>query len=94
MTLETPQYLRLRSGDIAWREIDGEIVALDAAAGRYVAINGSGATLWRALLEGATATDLVDLLVQRYDVSQVVAATDVHEFVEQLAGRRWLEETS
>ena len=41
--------LRLRAEELEWRQVDDEIVILDARKGTYLAINGSGALLWPAL---------------------------------------------
>ena len=46
--------LRLRDTDLHWREIDGEVIALEARGSTYLAANGAGTLLWRALAEGTT----------------------------------------
>ena len=46
--------LRVRADALEWREVDGEIVALDLRRSVYLAINPSGALLWPALVEGAS----------------------------------------
>ena len=84
--------LQLRDSGISWREIDGEIVALDSASSRYVSINGSGTALWHRLQEGgATRDELAEVLVERYGIAGEQAGADVDAFVEQLAGVGWLE---
>jgi hypothetical protein len=83
--------LRLRTDGLFWREADGEIVALDAGASRYFSANPSAALLWKRLGEGATETQLVDLLCARYGVAQEAAEADVRAFVEELSGRGLLE---
>ena len=83
--------IRLRSDDLFWRELPGEIVALDAAQSRYLSANASAATLWNRLVEGATEADLVDSLCERFRVSRDVAEADVTAFLEQLSSRGLLE---
>jgi hypothetical protein len=83
--------IRLRDGAVEWREIDGEIVALDRPAGEYVAVTGSGALLWPLLVAGTTRDALVEALVRRFDVEPETAARDVDRFVETLAARGLLE---
>jgi hypothetical protein len=83
--------LRLRDNGIAWREIDGEIVALDPGSSRYVSINGAGATLWRRLHQGeATLEELAEALVERYGIGREQAHADAGAFVQQLADVGWL----
>ena len=83
--------LRLRADSLFWREVDGEVVALDAVASRYFAANPSAAALWKRLEGGATEEELVDSLCERFSISRDVAAADVAAFVEQLSARGLLE---
>jgi hypothetical protein len=83
--------LRLRSGDLFWRESGGEIVALDADASRYLSANPSAALLWKRLGEGATEAQLVDLLCARYAVTREVAEADVRVFLGELSERGLVE---
>lgn len=76
--------LRLRDSDVHWREIDGEIIALEASGSRYVAANGSGTLLWRALAAGTTRDELVDELVQAYEIDRARAEADTDTFLAQL----------
>ena len=78
--------------DIDWREIDGEVVVLDRREGRYLAVNPSAATLWPALVEGASEDALIDRLVERYTVDRDRARTDVRAFVGWLGDRGLLEQ--
>jgi coenzyme PQQ synthesis protein D (PqqD) len=77
--------LKLRDTDLHWREIDGEIIALEARGSRYVAANGAGAVLWRALLEGTTRDGLADELVRVYGIDRERAVADALRFVDALA---------
>ena len=45
----TDRVLRLRPEAVHFREVDGEIVAVDVAGGEYVAVNRSGSMLWSGL---------------------------------------------
>jgi hypothetical protein len=76
--------LRLRDTDLHWREIDGEVIALEARGSTYVAANGSGTVLWRALKDGATRDALADELVRAYGIDRDRAAGDVDAFVAAL----------
>ena len=83
--------IRLRPDGVFWREVDGEVVALDADASRYFAANPSAAALWKRLSDGATEADLADALCERFKVSRDVAEADVSAFLEQLSSRGLLE---
>jgi Coenzyme PQQ synthesis protein D (PqqD) len=79
--------LKLRETDLHWREIDGELVALDGQDSRYVAANGSGTLLWRALIAGTTPEALAEQLVRTYGIDRERATTDVDRFLAALAER-------
>lgn len=85
MTMDTP--LRINEDAVEWREVEGEIVALDVARSEYIAINSSGAVLWRALRTGAAKRDLVLELVREFDVDEAVATRDVDAFLNSLDER-------
>lgn len=86
-----PRRLRLRAAALHWREIEGEIVALETDGSVYLSANESGAFLWRALADGATREELVAGLLARYDIGPERARADVERFVEELERHRLLE---
>ncbi len=53
---------------VSWRDIDGEIVALDISSGAYFTLNGSGRLLWMALVEPTSVKDLSALLVSTFEI--------------------------
>lgn len=73
--------IQLRQRDLNWRAVEGEVVALDVRAGRYVGVNRSGRLLWEALASGASRQELVELLISSFDVDRARAAADVDEFI-------------
>ena len=85
------ELLRLRVGDLHWRSVEGEIVALDVANSEYLSINGSGAMLWAALGEGTTQVALVELLRERFDLSPDVAERDVAAFLHDVRAQGLLD---
>ena len=76
--------LRLRVDDLHWREIDGEVIALEVRGSTYVAANGAGTLLWRALADGTTPDELADQLVRAYGIDRERAAADIEHFLAQL----------
>jgi len=57
----------------------------------YLAVNRTGAVIWRALDAGADRPDLIERVVQRFDVSPERAAADVDAFLADLASRDLLK---
>ena len=83
--------IRLKKGAVEWREVEGEVVALDLERSEYFSINQSGAQLWAPLVEGTTATSLMQILMERFDIDQEQAARDVDAFLAGLRERNLLE---
>ena len=76
--------LRLRDDALEWRELEGEIVAVDMRESVYMTVNRTGAILWPSLIEGATRDELVERLVDAFGVEPADAQRDVDAFVEAL----------
>lgn len=83
--------LRLRADGLHWREVDGEVIALESRESLYLSTNASGLFLWRALAQGTTRDALVAELASRYDVALERARADVDSFLAELAGHGLLE---
>ena len=82
--------LRIRQRDLYWREIDGQVFALDGRTWDYLSLNESGRLLWDQLAEGATVAELVRLLVDEYGIDSAVAQADVQTFVALLSDKELL----
>ncbi len=68
----TERSFRLRDGELEWREVEGEIVALDLRASTYLSVNRTGTALWPHLTAGASRDELVAALTSRFDVDAEV----------------------
>ncbi len=82
-----PIRLQLRDADLDWREVEGELVALDLRTSRYLAVNRTGRVIWSALAEGATRDELIAGLVEAFEIDRSRAATDVDAFTSELEAR-------
>ncbi len=79
--------MRLRDADLDWREVEGELVALDLRESRYLAVNRTGQVLWAALADGATRDQLVERLVEAFGIEHARASADVDAFTAELESR-------
>jgi hypothetical protein len=82
--------IRLRESDLAWREIEGQIVAIDLSSSTYLAVNRSGTVLWPMLVAGTTKDALASALVQAFTLDDEAARRDVEAFLGELRDRRLL----
>jgi Coenzyme PQQ synthesis protein D (PqqD) len=83
--------LRLREEGLKWREIDGEMVAVDVRTSTYLSANPSGMALWEPLSEGTSRDALVETLVETFGIDRERAGADVDAFIGELRARDLLE---
>lgn len=78
-----------------WRELDGEIVALDTAESVYFSVGGFGTALWPLLVSGASKRDLVAEITSTFGgVPAEQATSDVDEFLADLVELGLIEPTA
>lgn len=82
--------VRLKTG-VVWRELDGEVVALDLDSSGYLKVNRSGTRLWPLIAEGTTEAQLVGELVDRYELDPDRALADVTAFLVDLGAHALME---
>ena len=83
--------MKLRVGDLTWREIDRELVILDLRSSTYLTTNASGTVLMQALTENRTESELVQRLVDTFGIPRPEAESDVRSFTEALGEAGLLE---
>jgi hypothetical protein len=76
--------MKLRSSDLSWQEVDGELVVLDLKSSKYLATNASGTVLVKQLTEDRSQAELAQALVEAFGISQSQATHDVLGFVTEL----------
>jgi hypothetical protein len=82
--------LRLRS-DVAWREINDEIVLLDLTGSTYFTVTRTGVALWPLLVQGSTIDELSEHLAQTFSLERQTAERDVSGFISTLSDEGLLE---
>jgi hypothetical protein len=80
----TSDQIRLRSDALEWRELDGEIVALDLRTSTYLAVNRTGAAVWPMVVAGATEGELTDQITRDFGVSREIAEEGLRSFLDEL----------
>ena len=85
--------LKLRQEDLEFRNIEGEVVAIDLRTSRYVGINESGAGLWNLLKVGTDEAKLAEHLVTEFGIEREQAERDVAAFIKDLDERGLIERT-
>ncbi|MBE5733478.1 MAG: PqqD family protein [Clostridiales bacterium] len=80
--------MKIKDGFIL-REVAGNfiVVAVGSAVKQFngvITLNEAGAFLWKRLQDGATETDLVNALLEEYEVEKEVAEKDVKAFIQKV----------
>ncbi|WP_402467059.1 PqqD family protein [Isoptericola aurantiacus] len=76
--------MRIRTDDVAWQEIDGELVVLDLRTSAYLTTNRAGAVLAQRLREEQSLEALAAALVDEFDIDRATAVADAEAFVDSL----------
>jgi len=79
--------LRLRAEAVAWRDVDGDVIALGLESSTYFGTNESGTVLWRRLAEGTNRAELIETLMTTFGLEQAQAQADVDAFLDELRSR-------
>lgn len=72
---------------IAWREVDGDLVAVDTRTGEYHVLSPVGRSVWESIARGRDLEAAVDAVVSSYRVTRSRALRDTREFVSTLLER-------
>jgi hypothetical protein len=76
--------MRTRSTDISARTIGDETIVLSLANSRYFSITGVGTRVLELLAEDISLDDLVETIVDEYEVDPATARHDVRAFLDRL----------
>jgi hypothetical protein len=75
--------IQVKDGAAVWRRIDDETVVLALDTSMYLGLNQTASELWPRLVAGTTRRDLVDHLVEAFEIDDERANADVDMFIEQ-----------
>ena len=67
--------------------VDGEVLLLNVETGVYFGLDGVGADIWELAVQGLSEDDIVDRLLDEYDVDPEALRVDVDAFLQQLADK-------
>lgn len=82
--------MRIRTEEVTWQEIDGELVILDLQTSAYLTTNVAGAILARRLVDECSLEDLAGVLISEFGIDGETARADARSFVDQLREKELL----
>lgn len=65
-------------------ELAGEKVMIDFETGKYFMLKGSANEIWEILEDGITEEQIVEKLLEIYEVDKATCEASVHEFLNTL----------
>jgi len=66
------------------QEIDEEMVLLDMNSENYFGLDEVGTSIWKALQHTSVLSEVLDILLEEYDVSRDVLLSDLEVFISEL----------
>ena len=66
------------------QEVDGEMVLLDMNSENYFGLDAVGTDIWQAMQEKECLTEVLEALLEQYEVEEEVLKKDLLNFVDKL----------
>lgn len=73
------------------QEVDGEMVLLDMNSENYFGLDAVGTDIWQAIQEKETLQEVLETLLEQYDVEEDLLKKDLLAFVEKLKESELIE---
>ena len=69
-------------------EIDGDIVLMNIYNNEYYSMDSIGSSIWKMLEEPKTIAEIIEQLLEKYDVSPETCEKDTLKFLNQLLDKQ------
>ena len=66
------------------QEVDGEMVLLDMNSENYFGLDAVGTVIWQAMQEHKKLGDVLNFLIEYYEIDEEILKNDLLQFVENL----------
>ena len=70
--------------EIVASDIDGETVMMSIENGEYYGLDDIGSRIWKLIEKPVKVSDLIDTLLERFDVDRETCEKDVLKFLNEL----------
>lgn len=77
--------------DVVSRDLDGEVVILNLRTGIYFGLDPVGTRIWQLIVKRRSLREVLDSLLDEYEVPARRCAADLLEFVARLEGHALVE---
>lgn len=86
-----PETVLTRRSDLLYNDINGEVVMLSIRNGEYYSLNSVGSCIWDLLQEPCTFQNLVNTLLDTYEVSPEKGINDTLPLLYELLNKGLIE---
>ncbi|MCC6129444.1 MAG: PqqD family protein [Acidobacteria bacterium] len=76
-----------KSPDVLFRNLSGEAVLLNLATGNYFGLDPVGTRIWEILETRERLQDVIEAIVQEFDVDEATARRDLFALVSELEAK-------
>ena len=76
---------RINSRSVVSEIIDGELIVMDSANGKYFSSTGVGPVVWLCIERGMTNVEIHQVVAARCGVEVKAVASDIDEFITKLS---------
>ncbi len=84
----TPHQLLQRQPDMVFSHIDDEVVMMSIETGEYYGLNPVASRIWELLETPHTFNQLIDKLMQEFDIDEASCQRDVEAFLKQMMEKK------
>ena len=79
------------SKDVVSCDLGGETAMLDMKEGVYYGLNDMGTIIWEFIQEPVTLQEIIDKILEEYEVDEETCYADLVELIEQMVKNRLVE---
>lgn len=88
-----PDTILKRKQDQLFSEIDGEVIMLSIENSEYYGMDKVGSRIWQLLENPVSLSEIIEALMEEYDVTVGQCTEDTKNFIGQLAEKNLIEMT-
>lgn len=77
--------------DVVFREVEGEMVLLNTGTGTYYGLDAVGSRMWDLLAEKKNIREVMEMMLQEYEVAAEDLQRDILHLVQELKTRGLVE---
>jgi hypothetical protein len=78
---------------LEWERVNGEVIVISFASGKYFSLSGSAADVWHLMIAGIDETRLTELLTKSWSLDPL-HPVEVRPFIDECLNEGLIEETN